>query len=178
MIWQISFWNFITSFVAVGGGSTLLSYFYDLYVIKLNVISNSEFLNISVISQILPGPVALSFLAVVGFKVANIWGWILSICSFAITTSFLTHLFYKYAFKFKWLEKLTNYLIVILMGSLLIVLYKMLDLPFKYAMLSNVNILKLLVITFICVIGIIKKIPNMYLVLINLILSLLFVTLI
>lgn len=127
-------WNFITSFVAFGGGSSLFSYLHDIYVIKLHLLSEAEFLRICIITEIVPGPVAISFLSVVGFKIGGVLGWIASVMSFAMFTMIGSYFFYFYAFKSKFIQNIAKYILPIIIMALLAMVIKMLNLPFQYSL--------------------------------------------
>lgn len=175
LLWLLAYYNFITSLFAFGGGSSLLSYLYDIYVLKLQILSNAEFLKISVISQILPGPVALSFLGIIGFKVNSFIGWFTSIISFTIVTTFFSALFYKYAFKIKLIQNISNYVIVVIMGALILVVLNLAKLPFNYATKTQLNLFKLAFISILTMINFKLKLNFIKNISINLICALIFV---
>lgn len=175
MLFNLIKWNMFTSIFAFGGGSSLLTYLFDIYVTKLNIISNADFLKISVISQILPGPVALSFLAIVGFKVQGILGWFASILSFATFTSVFSLLFYKHAFKIKFLSELTKYLIPVIICSLIVMTLILCKIPFNFSQKNWIQMLKICFLTIMSIIMIFKKVTNIKIIIVNMIFALIFV---
>lgn len=170
MFWLMNFWNFLTSMVAFGGGSSLLSYLFDIYVQKLHIINTEQFLKISVITQIVPGPVAISFLSIVGYKVAGILGWFSSILSFGLVTIVGSFLFYTHAFKSKLIQNLSKFIIPVILCALFVVLIKMCDVPLKYSLYFP-HLLKILIMMSTSIILMLFKKANWLIIFVNLILA-------
>lgn len=175
MLTKLAMWNMFTSIFAFGGGSSLLSYLYDVYIIKLHILTDHDFLKISVISQILPGPVALSFLAIVGFKVQAFIGWFVSIISFTLFTAIASLLFYKHAFKLKILDQITKYLIPVIICSLVVMTTILCKIPFTYAQTNYLKLSQILFLTILSIVLVWKKVSNIKVIGINICFALIFV---
>lgn len=165
------FWNFITSIFAFGGGSSLLSYLYDIYIIKLSIITPYQFSQMSVISNILPGPVSISFISMVGFYINPYIGWLLGIISFSFMTIVYSWFFYYKLGNTKFIKSISDYIIPIIITSLIVVLFKIFFVPFSMKWGNWIFMDKLMTMFIISLLLKYKRIKKNTILIINIILA-------
>ena len=143
---MISFllWNFLTSVFAFGGGSSLLSYLYDIYVLKLHLVTPIEFSQISILSNILPGPVSVTFIGLVGFGMNKYFAWWMGIIVFALTSIIYSWFFYFKLNTTKIITNFSKYIIVIILVSLFSVVIKTLIYPIFMYEISNTMLVEII----------------------------------
>lgn len=84
-----------------GGGYAMLPFIQKEIIENNNFISIKEFLDIIGISQMTPGPVAINSATFVGFKVAGIWGSVVSTIGVVLASFILVLIVSKTLNKFK-----------------------------------------------------------------------------
>ena len=80
-----------------GGGYAMISLLENEFVEKKKWIENDEFMDVVVISESTPGPIAINSATYIGYKVAGIWGSVvatLGVCIPSFTIIFLISLYF------------------------------------------------------------------------------------
>ena len=82
-----------------GGGYAMIALFQDEFVERKKILTNDEFLNLVVVAEATPGPIAINMSTYVGYKKAGIIGAILAtlaICLPSFIIIYLISLFLDY----------------------------------------------------------------------------------
>lgn len=75
-----------------GGGYAMISLIEDICVTKKNWISHEEMMELTVIAESTPGPIAINAATYVGFKQGDIWGSIFSTVGMVIPSFVIIYL--------------------------------------------------------------------------------------
>ena len=110
--------NIITGLFAFGGGVSFLPFFQEYYLDKYQFLSSSRFYELFV-----------------GYEVFGVAGFFLGIISLVLPSMILTLIFYHYYGKFKdniILENISKYMIPVIIGVLLLVIFTVVKETLKY----------------------------------------------
>ena len=127
--------NIITGLFAFGGGVSFLPFFQEYYLDKYQFLSSSRFYELFGYASSMPGPISPLFAATVGYEVFGVAGFFLGIISLVLPSMILTLIFYHYYGKFKdniILEDISKYMIPVIIGVLLLVIFTVVKETLKY----------------------------------------------
>lgn len=127
--------NIITSLFAFGGGVSFLPFFQEYYLNKYQFLDSGRFYELFGYASATPGPISPLFAGVVGFEVFGIWGFLLGIISLVVPAMAITIIAYHYYGKYKnhkVLGNVSKYMIPVIIGVLLLVVFTVSNETLKY----------------------------------------------
>ena len=95
--WELFCSLFKIGLFTFGGGYAMISLLENEFVEKKKWIERDEFMDVVVISESTPGPIAINSATYIGYKVAGIWGSVvatLGVCIPSFTIIFLISLYF------------------------------------------------------------------------------------
>lgn len=130
-----------------GGGYAMISFFENEFVNKKNYLTKEEFLDLIVIAESTPGPIAINCATYIGYKQNKLLGALLStiaICLPSLLIIFFISIFFTQFMAISWVAKAFK-------GIQICVIFLILSAGFKLLKTINKNFISIIIILIVIV---------------------------